>query len=189
MTNIDRKFIINLQGKDYVTYEGLLDLAHQKGLKGIKTDIIQLPNKENNGQCIMKAIAITEDSHYEGYGDADPTNVNRHIAKHIIRMAETRAKARALRDLTNVGMTAFEELDLEEVQQKGRGNKKTSQSTSNPELASGKQLKYIYKLMEDKNYSGESMASYINSAYNKNSSKELTKREASELIDMLSNLD
>ncbi|HHY13229.1 MAG TPA: hypothetical protein GX526_01095 [Thermoanaerobacterales bacterium] len=189
MTNIDRKFIINLQEKDYVTYEGLLDLAHQKGLKGIKTDIIQLPNKENGGQCIMKAIAITEDSQYEGYGDADPTNVNRHIAKHIIRMAETRAKARALRDLTNVGMTAFEELDLEEVQQNKKGQEKTSQFGASAELASSKQLNYIYNLMKNKNFTAESMTSYINSAYNKNSSKELTKQEASELIDMLSNLD
>ena len=28
--NLNEKFIINLQGKSYVTYEGLLDLAHQK---------------------------------------------------------------------------------------------------------------------------------------------------------------
>ncbi len=27
---VNEKFLINLQGKSYVTYEGLLDLAHQK---------------------------------------------------------------------------------------------------------------------------------------------------------------
>ncbi|KNF09841.1 hypothetical protein CLPU_1c00060 [Gottschalkia purinilytica] len=107
---VDKRFIVNLQGKDFVTYEGLLDTAHQKGLNGIKTELVQLPNKENN-QCIIKAIATTKDGGiFEGYGDADPSNVNRLIAKHIIRMAETRAKARALRDLTNIGMTALEEL-------------------------------------------------------------------------------
>ncbi|KNF10202.1 hypothetical protein CLPU_1c03670 [Gottschalkia purinilytica] len=112
MSIIDKRFIVNLQGKDFVTYEGLLDTAHQKGLNGIKTDLVQLPNDRNGMQCIVKATATTKDGAiFEGYGDADPTNVNRLIAKHIIRMAETRAKARALRDLTNIGMTALEELD------------------------------------------------------------------------------
>ena len=107
MTKIDSKFVVDLQGKEFVTYEGLLDVAHQKGLIAIKTELVEL---NENGRCIMKATAITETGHFEGYGDADPSNVNRMIGKHIIRMAETRAKARALRDLTNIGMTAIEEL-------------------------------------------------------------------------------
>lgn len=107
---INDEFITSLQGKDFVTYNGLVDLGHQVGLKSIRTEILQLPTKEEN-TCIVKAIITTEDDRvFEGLGDANPTNVNKVIARHLIRMAETRAKARALRDLTNVGMTAIEEL-------------------------------------------------------------------------------
>lgn len=111
MANIDRKFIVNLQGNEFVTYEGLLDVAHQLKLTKIETQLIQVPNADNGNMCIMKAIAETEDGkHFEGYGDASPANVNKMILPHMIRMAETRAKARALRDLTNIGITAIEEL-------------------------------------------------------------------------------
>jgi hypothetical protein len=117
MANIDKKFVVKLQGKEFVTYEGLLDVAHQMELKSIETELIQIPNSENGNQCIVKAVVKTEDGkQFEGYGDASPNNVNKNIAPHLIRMAETRAKARALRDLTNIGMTALEELgDSEEV--------------------------------------------------------------------------
>ena len=46
---------------------------------------------------------------FSDIGDADPSNVNRKIAPHIIRMASTRAKARVLRDLCNIGITCLEE--------------------------------------------------------------------------------
>ncbi|HSH36024.1 ERF family protein [Schnuerera sp.] len=55
-------------------------------------------------------------------------------------------------------------------------------------LASDKQLNYIYKLAKQKNYSPESMAGYIKEAYGKDSSKVLTKKEASELIEMLNEM-
>lgn len=202
MAKIDERFIVNLRGKQFVTYEGLLDLAHQNKLKSIKTELIQIPSKENNNQCIMKAIATTEDGKvFEGYGDADTSNVNSMISKHIIRMAETRAKARALRDLTNVGMTALEELGDEEVDEPVNRSSSNTQSNTRQakvsnidkdkqaivdnSLASDKQLNYIYKLAKQKNYSPESMARYIKEAYGKDSSKALTKKEANELIEML----
>lgn len=110
MSNIDSKFIINLQGKQFVTYEGLLDLAHQKGLKSIEVVLIQTPTKENNTTAICMATAMTENEKYTDIGDANSSSVNGKLLPHIIRMASTRAKARALRDLTNVGMTAIEEI-------------------------------------------------------------------------------
>ncbi len=109
---VDPKYIKNIQGKDFVLYEGLISQAHKEGLSGIETEIVQFPNKEENGYCcIVKATITIRDGHtYTGYGDAAPYNVGKMIQPHIIRMAETRAKARALRDACDIGMTAFEEL-------------------------------------------------------------------------------
>lgn len=111
---INEKFLINLQGKNYVTYEGLLDLAHQKGLKSIVVDILQIPSRENNMLAICRAVVSTEKDNFIDIGDASPQSVNSALIPHIIRMASTRAKARALRDLTNIGITAIEELSFEE---------------------------------------------------------------------------
>lgn len=105
-----KEYIINRQGKDFVLYEGLLDEAHQQGLKRISTTLIQIPHDDNGNIAVVQAEVETDKGTYSGIGDASPVNVNRMIVPHLVRMAETRAKARALRDAVNIGVTAVEEL-------------------------------------------------------------------------------
>jgi len=109
--------MIMRQGKQYVLYQGLLDEAHARGLRGIDTELVQVPTAENGNVALVKAVVEMEAAEgsegsrtFSGIGDASPDNVGRNIVPHIIRMAETRAKARALRDAVNVGATALEEL-------------------------------------------------------------------------------
>jgi hypothetical protein len=110
-----KEFIVNRQGKEFVLYAGLLDQAHREGLKRITTSLVQAPNDGNGQLAICSAEVETEKGVFTGIGDASPENVGRMIALHTVRMAETRAKARALRDAINVGVTALEELgDLDE---------------------------------------------------------------------------
>lgn len=96
--------------KEVATYAGILALAHDEGLKSIATTLVQAPTKENGMVAIVTALVRTNKGEFTGIGDADPTNVNSKIVRHLIRMAETRAKARALRDAVNIGLVSLEEL-------------------------------------------------------------------------------
>jgi len=114
---LDDRFIMTIQGKDFCIYAGLLDLAHQKGLQGITVDAVQYPTKENGLEAICRATVESKTGEvFIELGDANPKNTNQKIVNHILRMAATRAKARALRDFTNIGITCLEELgDFDEV--------------------------------------------------------------------------
>lgn len=105
-----REFIVERQGRNFVLYAGLLDEAHTQGLKAVRTTLLQVPGEENGHVAIVHAAVDTEKGTFTGLGDASPLNVARPMVTCLIRMAETRAKARALRDAVNVGVTALEEL-------------------------------------------------------------------------------
>jgi hypothetical protein len=151
------EYMIERQGKRFVLYAGLLEEAHSRGLRSIETELLQVPAKENGDVAIVKAVIRTEEGKFGGIGDASPQNVNRAIAPHLIRMAETRAKARALRDAINVGVTAFEELGGEEevvvssgTQENHAPQPRAQQEEGRGELpATRKQLNYLEALIVD----------------------------------------
>jgi hypothetical protein len=128
---VKKEYIITRQGKDFVLYEGLLDEAHQQGLCRIATTLIQIPHEDNGNMAVVQAEVETAKGTFSGIGDASPSNVNRMILPHLVRMAETRAKARALRDAVNVGVTAVEELgDFDEPSDEPRGGNGQSRESA-----------------------------------------------------------
>ncbi len=105
-----KEFIVERSGRSFALYAGLLEEAHSQGLKSISTTLLQIPSDDNGRVAICQATVQTEKGTFSGLGDAAPENVARPMATCLIRMAETRAKARALRDAVNVGVVALEEL-------------------------------------------------------------------------------
>ena len=117
--SIPREYVIVQQGREYVLSDGLLHGLVQlsRGYYDLATEIVQLPTAENAQTAVCTAkvtIFDPETGHVlrtaTGIGDASPANVGRMVAIHCLRMAETRAVARALRHLLGVGLTALEEL-------------------------------------------------------------------------------
>ena len=87
------RFVRNLQGRDYILYGGVLQLARERGLRRISTSIFQLPSKENSMYAVVEAEIETSDGIFRELGDASPESVARSIQPHLLRMAATRAKA------------------------------------------------------------------------------------------------
>lgn len=152
--------MIERGGRRFVLYAGLLEEAHARGLRSIETELLQVPHAENGEVAIARAVVRTEEGKFSGIGDASPGNVSRAIAPHIIRMAETRAKARALRDAINVGVTALEELGDEEEEVVPEPVRETRVKGAQPEEnknelpkealpATRKQLNYLEALIAD----------------------------------------
>jgi len=108
--SVPAEFLVNRQGSTFITYRGLIHLAHQQGLSATATELVQAPDAANGMTAIVTARVTTEKGTFAGMGDANPGNVGKQIVPHVLRMAETRALARALRVATNAAYTALEEL-------------------------------------------------------------------------------
>ena len=129
---LDERFMTNIKGKDFVLYAGVLDLATQNGLLKLEVELLQFPTKENGNEAICRAVAVSKTGEvFSDIGDANPNNTHSLIAKHLIRMASTRAKGRALRDMCNIGMACIEELaDFEDVISSGQPKKPIRKKTA-----------------------------------------------------------
>ena len=208
---VKREFIVERQGRSFVMYAGLLDLAHSQGLRAIRTKLIQFPSNDNSQMAIATAEVETDRGTFSGIGDAGPTNVSRAMLNCTIRLAETRAKARALRDAVNVAVVAFEELGeadeappavfpdsravaapfppangaanaVDEDSAAGASNRGASAS---PLLATSAQLRAIYSIGRDQHsFSEEDVASRSASLFGVAPS-DLTRKQASDLITTL----
>jgi hypothetical protein len=113
---LDERWITTIEGREFVKYPGLLDLGHQKGLSQIEVEVVQLPTTENGHFAVCKASVVSKTGEsFVDIGDANPGNCSSKVSKHILRMASTRAIARALRSFTNIGMTCLEEVDFSDL--------------------------------------------------------------------------
>jgi hypothetical protein len=198
--------------RESIAYAELLKLAHDEGLKSIATELVLQPSEDNGRLAIVKAAVETERGHYEGIGDADPGNVDDFLVPHLIRVAETRAKARALRDAVNCGVVSSEELDgvsLDRSSRPGpgarapqpsrpertstsptrpRGNasyRPRSNGNGSPEPMTEGQRRYLFRLMSGQGYQKEAAENRLKDLFEVGSLSEITKTAAMRMIDEL----
>jgi len=103
------KYIVNISGKDFMTYEGLLNKAHEKK-ENFNMEIVESFVSADMKMAWCK-VRITADGRiFDGFGSSTPENTGKMTSDHPIEMAHTRAKGRALRDYLNIGQAMAEEL-------------------------------------------------------------------------------
>lgn len=191
-----------IETKEVVTYAGLLNRAHQEGLKQIRTRLVQVPSGDNEMTAISMAEIVTDKGVFRDYGDANPGNVNSRIIPHIIRMSITRAKARALRDAINLGVVSMEELGSEYGNGNGNGNggkprdddfpnhrhhghQERSKQGDSDKPMTDHQRKYLFRLLSERSMSEEQAEAWLKDAVQLDSITKITKKQASDLIDHL----
>ncbi len=198
-------------GKEVLAYAELLSMAHEAGLKGIQTQLLVTPNDENGRLAIVKATIELEVGRFEGIGDADPQSVESFLAPHLIRVAETRAKARALRDAVNCGVVSFEELDgvglnrssdpgagappatrplrraAPSLSARPRGNSQTRSTvvTTGSEPMSEAQRRYLFRIMAGQGLHKEGAEEHLKDLFQVDALTSVTKVAAMKLIDEL----
>jgi hypothetical protein len=105
--SIPAQHVVTIQGKAFVKFAGLLQMAHERGLVSLTADW----TFNDTALSLAHAVARFSDGRmFEESGDATPENTNRKVAPHFRRVALTRAKARVLRDALGVDLVAVEEL-------------------------------------------------------------------------------
>lgn len=194
--------------KEVVTYQGLLSKAHDEGLLRIATRLVQIPTDENGRTAITKALVETSKGRFEGIGDANPENVNSFITPHLIRMAETRAKARALRDAVNIGIVSFEELDGDGFApgesdlgsgvspasaKPARGNGRQAPKSTPPAnggngngaVITEAQRRYLFRILAGQGLENEAAHSYLKEYFEVSDLSRVTKQQATVAIDDL----
>ena len=101
-----------IEGRWYVTHAGLLRIAQRRRCHSIRTSLQKALSDPIARRWVFRATVYkTPNSRgFVGYGDADPSNVSTLVQGAEMRMAETRAIDRGLREAYGIGLCSVEEL-------------------------------------------------------------------------------
>lgn len=186
--NFRRKFIITIGNKgggtEAIKVDGLIALAHEKGVKSMKTRIVQYPSQENQWTCIAATTIIgydwnpvtekVEEVEYEDFADANASNCGSMTKNAYIRMASTRSVGRVLRKYTNIDMVCSDEIA-------------NAVDNYEPPIEMD-ELITIKNLLGIKHLTQEEFSKLMIQKFGHNNYQGLTQKQGYELIDILNGL-
>lgn len=173
--------LVKVQGKVYPVVGGRLRLAHDENKSlSIETSVIQYSNEST----VVQASIRTEKGTFTGLGNASVKR-DRVLSNAILELAETRAIARALRFAGyGVEYTGFEEVG-EEKNPVLDEQAEQSEGIQQAEGATKAQINTIFRIAKNLNISNDELRELIQDKTGKSYSKDLSKRDASQIINML----
>lgn len=176
-----KKYIVNIKGKEAITVEGLVAIAHEKGIWKLDSQILQFPNQENKWTAICSCTIGGYDLNpidgsirevtYTEIGDANEQNCGKMVAPAYIRMASTRAIGRVLRKYTNVDMLCSNEIG-------------EAVDFSDPEI-NIETLEAIKKAISVNNISRQVYFNMLNNSFNTTDVTHLSQKDGEKLLNMI----
>jgi hypothetical protein len=109
-TQLHQDHVVRINGKDFVKYSGLLDIAESRGLVRLEVEVIQFPAEENNHTAVCLAKVELEDKICADIGEASAKTLSPEVSDYLLSMASTRSKARALKTALSIGAVSDVEL-------------------------------------------------------------------------------
>ena len=107
---IDERFIVKIQGKEFITYNGLLEYAKTQYGGTQKREIIEIIKSEDGKSVSARVrIVMKEGQIFEDVGTCTPQN-SKSVTSYPEELAVTRAYSRALRFGLAVDYCSQEEL-------------------------------------------------------------------------------
>lgn len=186
--------LVKVQGKSFPVVGGRLRLAHDENkLLSIETSVLYY----NDESTVVHAHVKTEKGTFAGLGNAS-TKRDRKLANAILELAETRAIARALRFAGyGVEYTGYEEVtdsksSNSEDEHEGGNEIKDIRELKQPDTdltATKAQLNAIFSLAQNVNMTNEELRKTMQDLTGKSYSKDLSKKDASEIINLLKEKD
>lgn len=120
--------------------DGLRLAAQANGFIGNEVVRLELPTKENNFTAVVvEVVKMLEGDQvrvYTGVGDANPKNCNSRTANALVRMADTRALARAFRNALMIDEPVYVDGDIyedEEEEYEEEGPEEPEEEEGEPE--------------------------------------------------------
>jgi len=101
----------DIQGTPAINKRGYAMIAERYGIE-VTTTIESYPWENEEGRCVAKAVAITEDGQrYTGHATACKDDGD--MPEQIVELADTRAMKRSVSWASGIGIVAYEELSDE----------------------------------------------------------------------------
>lgn len=189
LNNFKNEELVKVQGKTYPVVGGRLRLAHDENkLLSIETSVLYY----NDDSTVVHAHVKTEKGTFAGLGNASAKR-DRVLANAILELAETRAIARALRFAGyGVEYTGYEEVTEPRGVSAGDDDRKDEikdirelKQTEVPVNATKAQLNAIFSLAQSMNMTNDELRKTMQDLTGKSYSKDLSKKDASEIINLL----
>lgn len=173
--------LVKVQGKIYPVVGGRLRLAHDENKSlSIETSVVQY----NEETTVVQASIKTEKGTFTGLGNASVKR-DRVLSNAILELAETRAIARALRFAGyGVEYTGFEEVG-EGKNQPAEEQLEQVEEQKKADNATKAQINTIFSIAKNLNLSNDELRELIQDKTGKSYSKDLSKKDASQIINIL----